>query len=189
MLALFATACVDDGELGGPSVGGASAVSVGDVALSHGDLAAMVDRWAANPQFIGIVAGFTDVGEPGRRPADLVNFVLSFWVQAEQARAIVPSVDPSFDIAAETDAAIQGLGSQFPTFANYDAEFQSEVAEAAAYQSVLASMVGQGTIDFQVPRVEVNPRYGSTIDVGAGLVAVQPPEGPRAEAPTGLTGS
>lgn len=183
-LALFAGACVDDGELGGPSVGGSFAVSVGERSLTHRDLAAMVDDWAANPDFLGDAVGITELGTPGARPADLVNFVLTFWLLAEQAEVVVPVLDPSFDLDGETAATVQGLAAQIPTFGDYDEDFQRQIARWDVAQRALSELVQQGPADFEVPDVEVNPRYGTAVEVGAGLRSVELPEGPRA-APAG----
>ena len=72
VLGLAAGACADDGELGGPRVGGALAASVGPSEYTAADLEDDVDALAANPEFVNQAVGLPEVGEPGRRPSQLV---------------------------------------------------------------------------------------------------------------------
>lgn len=177
LLAVFGTACVDDGELGGPSIGGSAAAVVGDSQLSHSELSDLVDKWADNPQFLSIATTVVDVGEPGRRPAALVNFVLNFWLQSEQGRITVGNED---DAAFEAQSVIQNLAQQFPAFAEFDEDFQFLIAESLSYQNALVNTVNQG-MAVDIPRVEVSPRYGTAAQLGSGVVGVDPNTGPLPE--------
>lgn len=176
VLALVGSACTDDGEVGGPAVGGSAAVSVGDTQLSHSDLAGLVDDWALNPQFLATAVGLTDLGQPGRRPAEFVNFVVNFWVRTEQARQSVAVGQAPTDDAA---TVITGLTQQYPEFAQYDESFQAEFAEALSVQNALIGAVNQG-VPVDVPPVEVSSRYGAATDIGVGVFNIQPPAGPKA---------
>lgn len=176
-LAVLGTACAEDGELGGPAVGGSSAAVVGDSQLSHGELSDLVDDWASNPEFLAVATSVTDVGEPGRRPAALVNFALNFWLQSEQGRL---SVGDEATAASEAQSNLQNLTQQFPTFGDFDESFQMVIAEALSHQNALVTAVNQG-VPVDVPGVEVSSRYGSTNELPSGVVGVDPPTGPLPE--------
>lgn len=175
VLGLLGAACTDDGEVGGPAVGGSAAVSVGDAQLSHSDLADLVDDWAANPDFLATAVGVTDLGEPGRRPAALVNFVLNFWAQSEQARQSESALETPSDDAS---TVITGLSQQYPAFAQYDESFQTVIADALSAQNGLIGALNQG-LPVEVPPVEVSSRYGDAVDTGVGVFTIEPPAGPQ----------
>lgn len=184
VVAFLGGACVDDGELGGPSIGGSAAVSIGDVQLSHGELADLVDRWAPNADFLAVAAQVSDVGTEARRPAAFVNFALNFWIRTEQGR-FATAGQANLDVEGQIDQVISTLTQQAPSFADYDEDFQRSVAESLVYQQALSDMVSQG-VEVDLPSAEVSPRYGTIIELGRGIYGVEPPAGPREEPSVGL---
>lgn len=183
LLALFGLlvgACADDGELGGPGVGGTMAATIGDVQISSADLEAEVEQWAVNPPFLQVI-GVTDPGAPGRRSADLVSFVLSHRVLSEQARLLSaeagyePTQEELDQILAAVDQQFTAPGSGGSLLQVYAEEFRQQLARDLAYQNNLQNVLGPDT---EAPEVDVNPRYGDAEEIQGGLVQVNPPSGP-----------
>jgi hypothetical protein len=181
-LGLVLGACADDGELGGPRVGGALAASVGSFEYATDDLEDDVDTLAGNPEFVQTAIGLPEVGEPGRRPADLVAFMLLFKTRAERGRQVADDVEgaqPPTD--AQIDQLIAQLDEQYRSpegealFQRFDDAFRRSFAEDFAYFAFL-QQVDPATTD--LPPVAVNPRYGTFQAGGDGLGEVVPPEGP-----------
>lgn len=199
-LTLLAGACAGDGELGGPTIGGTPAATVGDDTVSNGDLADEVEAWAANPAMLQAI-GVGDIGDEGRRTAAIVTFVLSHRIVTEQARAMLVEAR---DLAArnevdlaemgvsgealadptdeEVDAILQQLDQQFTSpegeqvFAAYPAEFRRDLARDLAFQERLQFPLQLGV---EAPEVSVNPKFGTAEVLQGGIVQVVPPVGPR----------
>lgn len=182
LFGLVAAGCADDSELGGPTVGGALAASVGSFQYTTADLEAEVEQWAANPAFMTQVLQIPDVGAPGRRNADFVAFVLSHRVLSEQSRQMAaestgyqPSEGEIAALLDQIDAAFPDPGTGGPLFQAYDDEFRQGLGVDFAYQQNL------GTIDpstTEPPEVTINSRYGSFEDQDRGIGRVSPPNGP-----------
>ena len=88
VLGLVAGACAGDGALGGPSLGGTPAAVVGDEVIANGDLEDEVESWASNEPMLQAI-GVQVLGAEGRRPSDLVAFVLTHRLVSEQARELL----------------------------------------------------------------------------------------------------
>jgi len=197
---LLAGACADDGELGGPTLGGTPAASIGSFDLGNDDLRDEVEAWAANPALLELI-GVTDLGTEGRRTTALTSFVLSHRVVSEQsrlmladARALVESgavdleeVGIDGEVLAEpTDADIDRIIAQLdqqftaPTggsiFAVFPEDFRRTLAVDLAYQERLQAAIQIGAT---APDVDVNPRYGRAEVLDGGIAQVVPPDGPR----------
>lgn len=199
-LGLLAGGCAGDGELGGPTIGGTPAASIGDATVSSDELADQVEAWASNPAVLQAI-GVADVGEEGRRSFGLVSFVLSHRIVSEQARLMLAEArelaasdevdlaeagvdgealaDPSEE---EIDGILQQLDQQFTgpeglsLFAGYSDEFRRNLARDLAYQERLQLPLQLGV---EAPDVSVNPKYGTTEVLQGGIVQVVPPVGPR----------
>lgn len=199
-LTLLAGACAGDGELGGPTIGGTPAATVGDEAVSNDRLADEVEAWAANPAMLEAI-GVGDIGDEGRRTAAVVTFVLSHRIVTEQARAMLVEAR---DLAArnevdlaemgvsgealsdptdeEVDAILQQLDQQFTSpegeqvFAAYPADFRRDLARDLAFQERLQFPLQLG---IEAPEVSVNPKFGTAEVLQGGIVQVVPPVGPR----------
>lgn len=199
-LTLLAGACAGDGELGGPTIGGTPAATVGDEAVSNDQLADEVEAWAANPAMLQAI-GVGDIGDEGRRTTAVVTFVLSHRIVTEQARAMLVEAR---DLAArnevdlaemgvsgealadptdeEVDAILQQLDQQFTSpegeqiFAAYPAEFRRDLARDLAFQERLQFPLQLGV---EAPEVSVNPKFGTAEVLQGGIVQVVPPVGPR----------
>lgn len=199
-LSLIAGACAGDGELGGPTVGGTRAATVGETAVSSGDLADEVEAWAANPAMLEAI-GIAAIGVEGRRASELVTFVLSHRIVSEQARTMLAEArdaaasnevdleevgidgealaDPSDD---EVAVIVQQLDQQFTSpegeqvFAAYPEEFRLELARDLALQERLQLPLQLG---IEAPDVSVNPKFGTPEVLQGGIVQVVGPEGPR----------
>lgn len=205
-LSLLAGACAGDGELGGPTIGGTPAATIGDEAVSSDELADEVEAWAANPAMLQAI-GVAELGEQGRRASALVSFVLSHRIVSEQARAMLVeardlAAADEVDLAAlgvsgealsdptdeEIDAVLAQLDQQFTSpegeqvFAAYPAEFRQRLARDIAYQERLQFPLQLG---IEAPEVSVNPKFGTTEVLQGGIVQVVGPVGPR---PAPLTG-
>lgn len=188
VLGLVATGCADDGELGGPQIGGSSAASIGNVDLTSADLEAEVEAWASNPGFVGEAIGLTELGAPGRRSGDLVAFVLGFRIVTEQAKQLADEQGVPINDGA-IDQGIQQLDAQFtdpstgtPLFAGYSDDFRREIVTSLAWQDTLNQTLAAGG---EPPPASVNPRYGNAVDVGSGIVQVERPSGPLDEPSAG----
>ena len=181
VLGLAAGACSDDGELGGPSIGGTLAASVGSFEYTASDLEDEVEAWASNPDFLAQVLQITDVGEPGRRSADLTAFVLSHRIITEQGRQIAeatgyePSDQEVDALIAQIDQAFADPASGESSFQAYSEDFRRQLGRDFSYQQNL-STVDPETAD--VPDVAVNPRFGTFQDQDRGLGQVLTPTGP-----------
>lgn len=207
VLSLVASACAGDGELGGPTIGGTPAATVGDTTVSSSDLADEVEQWAANPAMLQAI-GVPDIGSEGRRASALVSFVLSHRIVSEQARTML---DDARDLAAsnevdldeagvsgealadpaeqEVDAILAQLDQQFTSpdgqqiFGAYPEEFRRRLATDLAFQERLPVPLQLGV---EAPDVSVNPKFGTTEVLQGGIVQVVGPVGPR---PAPLTGA
>lgn len=199
-LSLVAGACAGDGELGGPTIGGTPAATVGDETVSSGELSDEVEAWAANPAMLEAI-GVPEIGTEGRRASSLVSFVLSHRVVSEQARAMLAEArdqaaanevdlaemgvdgealaDPSEE---EIDGILAQLDEQLTTpdgqqiFGDYPDEFRRRIATDLAFQERLQLPLQLG---IEAPDVSVNPKYGTTQVLQGGIVQVVAPEGPR----------
>lgn len=208
LLSLLAGACAGEGELGGPTVGGTPAASIGDHAVSNGDLEDEVEAWAANTEMLQAI-GLGDSGTAGRRSAQLTTFVLSHRVVSEQARLMLADArtqaeSGAIDLAelgvngealadpTETDVerVVQQLDQQFTgpdgrsVFAGFSEEFRRQLATDLAYQERLQLLLQAG---LTAPDVEINPRYGRAEELQGGIVQVVPPAGPRPAPVAGST--
>lgn len=206
-LSLVAGACAGDGELGGPTIGGTPAATVGDETVSTGDLSDEVEAWAANPAMLEAI-GVPEIGQEGRRATSLVSFVLSHRIVSEQARAMLAearelAASNEVDLAEmgvsgealsdpseqEVDGILQQLDQQFTSpdgqeiFGAYPEEFRRRLATDLAYQERLQIPLQLGV---EAPEVSVNPKFGTTQVLQGGIVQVVAPTGPR---PAPLTGA
>ena len=188
-LGLLAGACADDGEVGGPRIGGALAASVGPFEYTTADLEDDVDTLAANPEFVSQAIGLPEVGEPGRRPSQLVAFTLLFKARAERGRQVAgetDGVEPPTD--AQIDQLVSDLDQQYVSvegdslYQRFPERFRRQFAEDFAYFGFLAQVDPSST---DLPPVGINPRYGTFVAGSDGLGTVLPPEGP---APPPFTG-
>lgn len=199
-LTLFGGACAGDGELGGPTIGGTPAATVGEEAISNDRLADEVEDWAANPAVLQAI-GVAELGQEGRRASALVTFVLSHRIVSEQARAMLAEARDlagrnEVDLAAagvggealsdpsdqEIDQILDQLDQQFAgpegvsLFAGYSEEFRRSLARDIAYQERLQLPLQLGV---EAPEVSVNPKFGTTEVLQGGIVQVVSPVGPR----------
>lgn len=186
LLGLVAAGCADDGELGGPSLGGAVAMQVGDFSYTTADLEDEVEAWAANPVFLTQVVGITDLGAEGRRSSELVTYVLSHRVLSQIGEQLAS--ENGFEA---TDDAIQGVIAQVdstfpdpstggPLFGTYEEDFRVQIGRDFVLQDNLLNPESGIDLDsVDVPSVEVNSRYGSFQDLDRGLGQVVPPSGAR----------
>ena len=181
VLGLAVGSCADDAEIGGPRLGGASAATVGSFRYSTADLEDEVEQWASNPVFLEQVLQLTDIGEPNRRPAPLVAFVLSHRVISEQARQMAeggdvrPTDQDVEQLIAQIDGSFTDPQTGEPLFAGYDEGFRRRLGRDFVFQQNLQN-IDPSTAE--VPEVAVNPRYGSFEDQDRGLGQVVPPSGP-----------
>lgn len=199
-LSLLAGACAGDGKLGGPTIGGTPAATIGDATVSSNELADEVEEWASNPAVLQAI-GVAEVGQPGRRASALVTFVLSHRIVSEQARLMLVeardlAADDEVDLAAagvdgealadpaeaEIDGILQQLDQQFTgpegfsLFAGYSEDFRRTLARDLAYQERLQLPLQLGV---DAPDVSVNPKYGTPEVLQGGIVQVVGPVGPR----------
>ena len=188
-LGLAGGACAGDGEVGGPRIGGALAASVGSFEYTSGDLEDDVDTLAANPEFVSQAIGLPEVGEPGRRPAQLVAFTVLFKARAERGRQLAgdtEGVEPPTD--AQIDDLISQLDQQYVSaegdslYQRFPERFRRQFAEDFAYFDFLRTIDPSAA---DLPPVAVNPRYGTFVAGSDGLGTVLPPEGPAPPAFTG----
>lgn len=182
-LGLVVGACVDAGELGGPSIGGTLAAKVGDTEITNADLETQTELWAANTPFLRLI-GVESPGRPGARPTALTSFVLSHLVLSEQSRVLAglngfePTDQQLDQIIATIDQQTTPPTGEPPLFAGYSEEFRRQFARDLAYQDNLRGLLDR---EFRAPPVEVSSRYGTVELFEGGLAQVNPPEGPRAE--------
>lgn len=180
LVAVLLGACTDDGELGGPAIGGTLAAKVGSFEYSSADLENEVELWASNPAFLSLLQ-ITDLGAPGRRSSDLVIFVLSNRVVSQQARAVgtaqgyEPTADEIDEVLRQIDANFVDPSSGTQVFGLFPADFRQVLGADLAFQSQLQSF---DPSQADVPAVQVNPRYGTVELDGLGFAQVQPPTGP-----------
>lgn len=199
-LSLLGGACAGDGELGGPTIGGTPAATVGDEAISNEDLSDEVEAWAANPTLLQAI-GVADIGREGRRSYALVSFVLSHRIVSEQARTMladarqlaerneVDLAEAGVDgeaLSEPSDEEVEGILGQLeqqfttpeggPLLAGYPEEFRRSLARDLAYQERLQLPLQLGV---EAPDVSVNPRYGTPEVLEGGIVQVVAPVGPR----------
>lgn len=200
-LSLLAGACAGDGELGGPTIGGTPAATVGDETISSTELSDEVEAWASNPAALQAI-GVPEAGQQGRRSFALVSFVLSHRIVTEQAEAMlgearqraerneVDLAEAGVDgeaLAPPSDEEVEGilgqLDQQFvgpeglPVFAGYTEEFRRSLARDLALQERLQLPLQLG---IEAPEVSVNPKYGTPEVLQGGIVQVTGPVGPRA---------
>ena len=172
-------ACSGDGELGGPSIGGTLAASVGSFEYSASELEDEVEEWASNPAFLSQVLQITDPGQPGRRSADLVAFVLSHRIISEQGRQLAGDYEPSDEeidaLIAQIDQAFADPATGASAFQAYSEEFRRQLGADFSYQQNLSTVDPETA---EVPEVAVNPRYGEFQDQDRGLGQVVTPDGP-----------
>ena len=187
LLGLIVAGCADDGELGGPGVGGATAMQVGDFTYTTADLEDEVEAWASNPVFLNQVVGITDIGVEGRRSSELVTYVLSHRVLSQFGEQLAPNngfeaTDAAIqEVIAQVDAGFPGPDGG-PLFMSYPEGFRAQIGRDFVYQDNLldpASGLDLETAD--VPSVEVNSRYGSFQDLDRGLGQVVSPSGAVAQ--------
>ncbi len=166
---LVVSGCSDNGELGGPTIGGSLAASVGSFQMTNSDLESEVEEWATDPQ-IGTAFSVQDLGQPGERNAAFVAAVLSFRVASQQSRqlAAASGYTPPDDQVAQAESSLK---ANFPAYGD---DFIRRLAEDLLYQDHIASI---DPTTFKAPAVEVNPRYGSFEDKGSGVGVVVPPSG------------
>lgn len=206
VLSLVAGACAGDGELGGPTLGGTPAATVGDTTVSSSDLSDEVEQWAANPAMLQAI-GVPEIGTEGRRSAALVSFVLSHRIVSEQARTMLAdardlAADNEVDLEeagvsgealadpddGEIDGILAQLDQQFTSpegqqiFLEYPEDFRRRLATDLAFQERLPAPLQLGV---EAPEVSVNPKFGTTEVLQGGIVQVVGPVGPR---PAPLTG-
>lgn len=178
--ALVLGACADDGELGGPSVGGTLAAKVGSFEYTSADLEDEVELWASNPAMLSLLQ-ITDLGAPGRRSAELVTFVLSNRIISEQARQIgiaqgqQPTGDEVDEVLRQVDANFVDPSTGAQVFTLFPEDFRQQLGSDLAYQSQLGSFDPTQAV---VPAVDVNPRYGTLRLDEVGFAQVDPPSGP-----------
>lgn len=182
LLGLLAAACSDDGELGGPSIGGGLAASVGSFEYTADDLEEEVELWAARPELVAQAFGVQDVGEPGRRSSELTAAVLSLRVQMAQGRQVADTT--GFE---PTGTAVEELLEQFDLqfvgtegaqlFKDFSPEFRRRFAADFLYREDMLQRNAGGPVE--VPRAVVDPRYGTFVDQNRGLGIVVPPTGPQ----------
>lgn len=198
-LSLVAGACAGDGELGGPTIGGTPAATIGDESVSSDQLADEVEAWASNPAMLQAIR-VPEIGEEGRRASALVSFVLSHRIVSEQARAMLAearrmAADNEVDLAEmgvsgealgdpaeeEIDSILEQLDQQFTSpegeqiFTAYPPDFRRSLAEDLAFQERLQLAVQLGV---EAPEVSVNPKYGTAEVLQGGIVQVVGPVGP-----------
>ncbi len=179
VVGLVTAGCSDRAELGGPTVGGALAASIGSYQYTTSDLEAEIETWASDETMAQQAFGLSDLGAPGRRNADFVAAVLSFRVIAQQSRQLGAATG----FTPAPDQVSQAVDQLKANFSNYDDAFLTALAEDLLYQQNLSS-IDPSTVD--VPDVVVNPRYGTFRDQGSGIGVVDPPSGPRPQPnPTG----
>lgn len=175
-------ACSDDGELGGPTVGGALAARIGSFEYTSADLEDEVEQWAQSPGFLTEAVGVSDLGRPGRRSSEFVAFVLSHRVVSEQSRQLAraagyePSPEEISGLLGQVDQTFLDPGTGGPLFQGYGDDFRQRIGRDFAYQQNLQN-VDAASAD--VAEVMINPRYGTFEDQDRGLGRVTPPEGPR----------
>lgn len=199
VLSLVAGACAGDGELGGPSLGGTAAATVGDTTVSSGDLSDEVEQWASNPAMLQAI-GVPDIGSEGRRASALVSFVLSHRIVSEQARSMLAdardlAADGEVDLEevgvngealadpteGEIDGILAQLDQQFTSpdgqqvFGEYPEEFRRRLATDLAFQERLPVPLQLGV---DAPEVSVNPKFGTAEVLQGGIVQVVGPAGP-----------
>ena len=172
VVGLVAGGCSGQGELGGPTVGGALAASIGSYQYTTADLQTEVETWASDATTASQAFGVPDLGSPGRRNADFVAAVLSFRVVAQQSRQLGAATG----FTPPADQVSQAVDQLKSNFSHYDDAFITALAEDLLYQQNLTS-IDPSTVD--VPDVVVNPRYGTFRDQGSGIGVVDPPSGPR----------
>lgn len=178
--ALVLGACAEDGELGGPTLGGSLAASVGSFEYTNADLENEVEEWAANPDFMTQVLRVADIGSEGRRSSELVSFVLSHRILTEQSRQLAEGTgyEPAQE---EVDALVSQIDQAFvdpageSLFQLYDEDLRQRLGRDFAYQQNLQTVDATGV---EVPEVDVNPRYGSFENQDRGIGRVDPPTGP-----------
>lgn len=186
VLGLLVSGCADDGEIGGPSVGNAVAMRVGDFTYTVADLEEEVELWASNPVFLNQVVQIGDLGTEGRRSAALVTYVLSHRVLSELGRQLAgDDLDVSDDaveaIVTQVDQQFPDPTTGGPLFGAYDDAFRNQIGTDFVYQdNLLGGGVDLDSAD--VPEVGVNPRFGEYQDLDRGLGQVIPNEGPRPQA-------
>ncbi len=181
LAALLLAGCADEGEIGGPTIGGSLAVTVGDFQYTHADLEAEIEQWATDPAVPGQAFGVPEIGEPGRRSALFVSTILQFRIFSEQSRQLGRATgfepDPAdvaqFVTELRTNFIDQATGA--PLLSDYPDEFLESLAADIIYGENLNS-IGAPPVD--VPVVGLNPRYGTFEDTGRGLGTVNPPSGP-----------
>ena len=179
VLASVLGACSGDGELGGPSVGGSLAASVGPFEYTSEQLEDEVEEWASNPAFLSEVLQIADPGQRGRRSADLVAFVLSHRIITEQARQVAPDYEPSGEeidaLIAQIDQAFANPNTGQSAFQGYSETFRRQLGADFSYKQNLSTVDPESV---RVPEVAVNPRYGEFQDQDRGLGQVVAPAGP-----------
>jgi len=199
-LSLLAGACGGDGRLGGPTIGGTPAATVGDTTVSSGDLADEVEQWASNPAMLQAI-GVPEIGSEGRRASALVSFVLSHRVVSEQARTMLAEArdlaeSGDVDLAEagvdgealadpqdqEIDSILEQLDQQFTSpegeqvFGAYPEGFRRRLAADLAFQERLQIPLQLGV---EAPAVSINPKFGTAEELQGGIVQVVGPVGPR----------
>lgn len=185
--ALLLGACADDGELGGPTVGGSLAAKIGSFEYTSAELEDEVEQWAESEAFLAQAVGIPDAGEEGRRSADLVAIVVEHRVISEQSRQLAqqtgyePTSDDVEAILSQLEQGFVDPATGESIFGELDPDFRRQLGRDFAYQQNLQN-IDPSVVD--VPEVTVNPRYGSFLDQDRGIGRVLPPAGPLPATPS-----
>jgi hypothetical protein len=153
------------------------AASVGDLEISHADLADEVAQWQANEELASQL-GVPPSDADGQAPQAVVSEVLNLRIQAELARmgladaGVDPEADPRY---TEARAAVEDQFSAL--FGSFDDDLRDRVADDVAVLQ-FANSFGVAAPPDATSQIYVSPRYG-TVEPG-GVVFV--PDGPAAGA-------
>lgn len=157
------------------------AASVGQLELTHDDLADEAEAWGQNAELM-VQLNISSVPEDGAVPQQIVNEILNLHIQGELARLATEDLADQGDGPAQLQQIRAAVESDFgPLFGDFDQDLRERIYTDITFLQFL-SVVG-GTPSGA--DVYVSSRYGST---DANNV-VQPPSGARADAnpaPLGL---
>ena len=134
------------------------AASVGDLELTHDDVADEAEAWGNNADLM-FQLDIPEAPDPGAVPQLIVNEILNLHIQGELARLATEDAATTGDGPAQLDEIRATVETDFgPLFADFDEELADQIYTDITYLQFLSFVGGTPTeVD-----VYVSPRYGTT---------------------------
>ena len=134
------------------------AASVGDLELSHDDLAEEAEAWGNNDDLM-FQLDIPEAPDPGAVPQLIISEILNLHIQGELARLATEEAATAGDGPAQLEEIRAAVETDFgPLFADFDEELADQIYTDITYLQFLQFAGGTPTdVDLYV-----SPRYGTT---------------------------